>query len=160
MILGWYFTIITLTYFTIEKYSGMCLQAQSKTYSKLPTLKTVQNSRINALGPYKKEKTISKIQQCLYSQKKFRMAPKIQIFFYRCTIDSLLSSNITVYCVSWTRQELHKVLWSDSECTTEGALPNLQDNHNMRSETKANKIITDPCHPNSSLFLLLQSEKA
>lgn len=74
--------------------------------------------------------------------------------------DSLLSGSIAVYCVSSTTQDLYNVFWSDSESITESSLPNLQDNRTTQSETKANKIITDPCHPNSRLFSLLQSEKA
>lgn len=88
------------------------------------------------------------------------MGPKVQILFYRCTIDSLLSSSFAIYCASCTTQDLHKVLWSDSECITESSLPNLQDNRTTLSETKANKIIKDPFRPNSSLFSLLQSEIA
>lgn len=104
-----------------------------------------------------RKKSITKTQQRLCSPEKFRMSPKIQIFFYRCTIDSLLSGSITVYCVSCTTPDLHKVWWT--EWITEVILPSLQDNHTRQSKTKAKKIITDPCHPNNSFFSLLQSEK-
>ncbi len=145
-------TNITLTCSTIGEYGGMSPQAQSKIYSKLPASWNcrIQGWLLRLHKSRKKEKNRS--QQRLYSLEKFRMPPKIQIFFYRFTIDSLLSGSITSYCVSCTTEDLHKVLWT--EWTTEVILPSLQDNHTRQSKTKAKKIITDPCHPNNSFFSL------
>ncbi len=153
-------TNITLTCSTIGEYSGMSPQAQSKIYSKLPASWNcrIQGWLLRLHKSRKKEKkSITKTQQRLYSPEKFKMPPKIQIFFYRFTIDSLLSGSITSYCVSCTTEDLHKVWWT--EWITEVILPSMQDNHTRQSKTKAKKIITDPCHPNNSFFSLLQSEK-
>ena len=67
--------------------------------------------------------------------KKFGLAPKTLTYFYRCTIESILSGCITAWYGNCTAR------------ITGGTLPAPQDTYSTRCHRKAKKIIRDINHP-------------
>ncbi|KAK1795639.1 hypothetical protein P4O66_001136 [Electrophorus voltai] len=91
----------------------------------------------------------------------FRLPSKILRNFYTCTIESILTGNITVWFGNSTKQDreaLQRVVRS-AERITHMELPDLQSIYYKRSQTKARRIVKDPTHPNNRLFSLLRSGK-
>ncbi|KAK1805677.1 hypothetical protein P4O66_019239 [Electrophorus voltai] len=103
-----------------------------------------------------------KARQCLYHLRRlrdFRLPSKVLRNFYTCTIESILTGNITVWFGNSTKQDrqaLQRVVRS-AECITHSELPDLQTIYYKRCQTKARKIVKDPTHPNNRLFSLLRS---
>ncbi|KAK1806256.1 hypothetical protein P4O66_000132 [Electrophorus voltai] len=92
----------------------------------------------------------------------FRLPSKVLRNFYTCTIESILTGNITVWFGNSTKQDrqaLQRVVRS-AERITHTELPDLQTNYYKRCQTKARKIVKDPTHPNNRLFSLLRSAQA
>ena len=82
-----------------------------------------------------------KAQQCLRRLKKFGLAPKTLINFYRCTIESILSGCITTSygnCTARNRRALQRVVRS-AQSITGGKLPALQDTYTTRCHRKAKR---------------------
>ncbi|KAK1794705.1 hypothetical protein P4O66_001415 [Electrophorus voltai] len=76
---------------------------------------------------------------------------------YTCTIESILTGNITVWFGNSTKQDrqaLQRVVRS-AERITHTELPDLQTIYYKRCQTKARRIVKDPTHPNNRLFSLL-----
>ncbi|KAK1799526.1 hypothetical protein P4O66_000408 [Electrophorus voltai] len=93
--------------------------------------------------------------------KDFRLPSKVLWNFYTCTIESILTGNITVWFGNSTKQDrqaLQRVVRS-AEHITHTELPDLQTIYYKRCQTKARRIVKDPTHPNNRLFSLLRSGK-
>ncbi|KAK1789922.1 hypothetical protein P4O66_002251 [Electrophorus voltai] len=91
----------------------------------------------------------------------FRLPSKVLRNFYTCTIESILTGNITVWFGNSTKQDrqvLQRVVHS-AERITHTELPDLQSIYYKRCQTKARRIVKDPTHPNNRLFSLLKSGK-
>ncbi|KAK1802666.1 hypothetical protein P4O66_004301 [Electrophorus voltai] len=103
-----------------------------------------------------------KARQRLYHLRRlrdFRLPSMVLRNFYTCTIESILTGNITVWFGNSTKQDrqaLQRVVRS-AERITHTELPNLQTIYYKRCQTKARKIVKDPTHPNNRLFSLLRS---
>ncbi|KAK1789992.1 hypothetical protein P4O66_002307 [Electrophorus voltai] len=103
-----------------------------------------------------------KARQRLYHLRRlrdFRLPSKVLRNFYTCTIESILTGNITVWFGNSTKQDrqaLQRVVRS-AERITHTELPDLQTIYYKRCQTKARKIVKDPTHPNNILFSLLRS---
>ncbi|KAK1806250.1 hypothetical protein P4O66_000138 [Electrophorus voltai] len=102
-----------------------------------------------------------KARQRLYHLRRlrdFRLPSKVLLNFYTCTIESILTGNITVWFGNSTKQDrqaLQRVVRS-AERITHTELPDLQTIYYKRCQTKARKIVKDPTHPNNRLFSLLR----
>ena len=93
--------------------------------------------------------------------RKFRLNRRILRNFYTCTIESVMTGNITSWFGNSTahdRNRLQRVARA-AERTIGGVLPTLQDIYTRRCRSKAKRIIKDSSHPNNSLFALLRSGK-
>ncbi|KAK1801592.1 hypothetical protein P4O66_004552 [Electrophorus voltai] len=91
----------------------------------------------------------------------FRLPSKVLQNFYTCTIESILTGNITVWFGNSTkedRQALQRVVRL-AERITHTELPDLQTIYYKGCQTKARRIVKDPTHPNNRLFSLLRSGK-
>ncbi|KAK1802640.1 hypothetical protein P4O66_004282 [Electrophorus voltai] len=106
-----------------------------------------------------------KARQRLYHLRRlrdFRLPSKVLRNFYTCTIESILTGNITVWFGNSTKQDrqaLQRVVRS-AERITHSELPDLQTTYYKRCQTKARKIVKDPTHPNNRLFSLLRKADA
>ncbi|KAK1785226.1 hypothetical protein P4O66_018626, partial [Electrophorus voltai] len=92
----------------------------------------------------------------------FRLPSKVLWNFYTCTIESILTGNITVWFGNSTKQDrqaLQRVVRS-AERITHTELPDLQTIYYKRCQTKARKIVKDPTHTNNRLFSLLRSGRS
>ncbi len=103
-----------------------------------------------------------KAQQRLYFLRKLRrvraQAP-IMCTFYRGTIESILTSCITVWygaCNASCRKSLQRIVRA-AEKIVGVSLPSLQDIYNTRLTRKALSIAGDPTHPTHNFFSLLPS---
>ncbi|KAI3358262.1 hypothetical protein L3Q82_003261 [Scortum barcoo] len=105
-----------------------------------------------------------KAQQRLYFLRKLKRAsapPPIMTTFYRGTIESILTSCITVWGGSYTvhnRKALQRIVRT-AERIIGVPLPSLQDLYTTRLTRKAITIVNDASHPAHSLFSLLPSGK-
>ncbi len=103
-----------------------------------------------------------KAQQRLYFLRKLRRArapASIMCTFYRGTIESLLTSCITVWygtCNASCRKSLRRRVRA-AEKIVGVSLPSLQDIYSTRLTRKALCIAGDPTHPTHSFFSLLPS---
>ncbi len=103
-----------------------------------------------------------KAQQCLYFLRKLRRArapASIMCTFYRGTIESILTSCITVWygaCNASCRKTLQRIVRA-AEKIVSVSLPSLQDIYSTRLTRKALCIAGDPTHPTHSFFSLLPS---
>ncbi|KAK1793838.1 hypothetical protein P4O66_001565 [Electrophorus voltai] len=104
-----------------------------------------------------------KARQRLYHLRRlrdFRLPSKVLRNFYTCTIESILTGNITVRFGNSTKQDrqaLQRVVRS-AERITHTELPDLQTIYYKRCQTKARRIVKDPTHPNNRLFSLLRRD--
>ncbi len=105
-----------------------------------------------------------KAQQRLYFLRKLRRArapASIMFTFYRGTIESILTSCITVWygaCNTSCRKTLQRIVRA-AEKIVGVSLPSLQDIYSTRLTRKALCIAGDPTHPTHSFFSLLPSER-
>ncbi len=103
-----------------------------------------------------------KAQQRLYFLRKLRRArapAPIMCTFYRGTIESILTSCITVWygaCNASCRNSLQRIVRA-AEKILGVSLPSLQDIYSTRLTRKALCIAGDPTHPTHSFFSLLPS---
>ncbi|KAK1795642.1 hypothetical protein P4O66_001133 [Electrophorus voltai] len=91
----------------------------------------------------------------------FRLPSKVLWNFCICTIESILTGNITVRfgnCTKQNRQALQCMVHS-AEPITPMELPDLQTIYYKRCQTKARRTVKDPTHPNKRIFSLLRSGK-
>lgn len=105
-----------------------------------------------------------KAQQRLYFLRKLKRAsatPPIMTTLYRGTIESILSSCITVWggsCTDYSRKALQRIVRT-AERIIGTPLPSLQDIYTTRLTRKALTIVSDTSHPAHKLFNLLPSGK-
>lgn len=105
-----------------------------------------------------------KAHQRLYFLRKLKRAsaqPPIMTTFYRGTIESILTSCITVWggsCTEYNRKALQRIVRT-AERIIGVPLPSLQDLYTTRLTRKAITIVKDTSHPAHSLFSLLPSRK-
>ncbi len=103
-----------------------------------------------------------KAQQRLYFLRKLRRARApipIMCTFYRGTIESILTSCITVWygaCNASCRKSLQRIVRA-AEKIVGVSLPSLQDIYSTRLTRKALSIAGDPTHPTHNFFSLLPS---
>ena len=103
-----------------------------------------------------------KAQQRLYFLRKLRRASAptpIMYSFYRGTIESILTSCITVWygaCTVSCRKTLQRTVRA-AERIIGVSLPSMMDIYHSRLTRKATRIVGDPTHPSHSLFSLLPS---
>ncbi len=103
-----------------------------------------------------------KAQQRLYFLRKLRRArapAPIMCTFYSGTIESILTSCITVWygsCNASCRKSLQRIVRA-AEKIVGVSLPSLQDIYSTRLTRKALCISGDPTHPSHSFFSLLPS---
>ncbi len=103
-----------------------------------------------------------KAQQHLYFLRKLRRArapAPIMCTFYRGTIESILTSCITVWygaCNASCRKSLQRIVRA-AEKIVGVSLPSLQDIYSTRLTRKALCIAGDPTHPTHNFFSLLPS---
>ncbi len=93
--------------------------------------------------------------------KKASATPYIMKTFYRGTIESILSSCITVWggsCTEQNRKTLQRVV-NTAKKIIGAPLPSLQNIYTTRLTRKALMIIKDTSHPAHKLFSLLPSGK-
>uniref|UniRef100_A0A669ERB8 Reverse transcriptase domain-containing protein n=1 Tax=Oreochromis niloticus TaxID=8128 RepID=A0A669ERB8_ORENI len=91
--------------------------------------------------------------------RKFGMNANITSNFYRCAIESLLTSCITVWygsCSASSRKSLQRVVKA-AEHITGTRLPAIQDIYLQQCLQEAHSIIKDLSHPAHQLFSLLPS---
>ncbi len=106
--------------------------------------------------------TSQEAQQRLYFLRKLRRArapAPIMCTFYRGTIESILTSCITVWygaCNASCRKSLQRIVRA-AEKIVGVSLPSLQDIYNTRLTRKALSIAGDPTHPTHNFFSLLPS---
>lgn len=107
-------------------------------------------------------KTDTVSQQRLYflrRLKKFGMSTKILSNFYRCTIESVLTTSITVWygnCTAQDRKALQRVI-KISQHISGAAFLSLQDIYHTRVLRRTHNLIRDNTHPQHNLFTLLPS---
>ncbi len=103
-----------------------------------------------------------KAQQRLYFLRKLRRArapAPIMCTFYRGTIETILTSCITVWygaCNASCHKSLQRIVRA-AEKIVGVSLPSLQDIYNTRLTRKALSIAGDPTHPTHNFFSLLPS---
>ncbi|KAK1784337.1 hypothetical protein P4O66_003513, partial [Electrophorus voltai] len=91
----------------------------------------------------------------------FRLPSKVLRNSYTCTIESILTGNITVWFGNSNKQDrqtLQRVVRS-AERITHTELPDLHTIYYKRCQTKVRRIVKDPTHPNNRFFSLLRSGK-
>ncbi|KAK3538728.1 hypothetical protein QTP86_014321, partial [Hemibagrus guttatus] len=87
------------------------------------------------------------------------MSAEILSNFYRCTVESVITSSITVWhgsCTVRNRKALQRVI-KTAQLICGAAFPSLQDIYNTRVIRRAYNIIRDNTHPQHNLFTLLPS---
>ncbi|KAK1784957.1 hypothetical protein P4O66_018387 [Electrophorus voltai] len=105
-----------------------------------------------------------KARQRLYHLRRlrdFRLPSKVLQNFYTCTIENILTGNITVWFGNSTKQDrqARQRVVRSAERITHTELSDLQTIYYKRCQTKARRIVKDPTHPNNRLFSLLMSGK-
>uniref|UniRef100_A0A6I8QMV9 Reverse transcriptase domain-containing protein n=1 Tax=Xenopus tropicalis TaxID=8364 RepID=A0A6I8QMV9_XENTR len=105
---------------------------------------------------------VRKARQRLYHLRRlrgFRLPSRVLRNFYSCTIESILTGNISTWFGNSNmkdRQALQRVVRL-AERIICIKLPDLQSIYNKRCWTKARKIMKDLSHPDNGLFCLLRS---
>ncbi|KAK1802060.1 hypothetical protein P4O66_004400 [Electrophorus voltai] len=88
----------------------------------------------------------------------FRLLSKVLRNFYTCTIESILTGNITTWFGNSTKQDRQapqRVVRS-AEHIIHKELPDLQTIYYKQCQTKARGFVKDPTYPNNRLFSLLR----
>ena len=107
---------------------------------------------------------LKKARQRLYFLRilaSFKVNSKILINFYRCVIESILTSNIIVWYGRATKKDLNLLssVIKHAEYIIGVSLPSLHDIYLKRISKKSNTILKDPEHPAHKYFELLPSGK-
>ena len=107
---------------------------------------------------------VKKAQQRLYflrGLKKAHLGPRILVDFYRCTIKSILTNCIIVWCGKCSasdQKSLQRVV-KTAQRITGTQLPTIKKMFLKRCLCKSRNIIKDAFHPNNRLFTLLPSSR-
>ncbi|TWW74474.1 hypothetical protein D4764_14G0004770 [Takifugu flavidus] len=95
----------------------------------------------------------------LRTLKKHHLSSDILVNFYRCTIESILTSCVTVWygnCSASDRKALQKVV-KTAQRIAGASLPSIKDIYRRRCHRRAKKVSKDSCHPAHGLFTLMPS---
>ncbi|KAI3364792.1 hypothetical protein L3Q82_000987 [Scortum barcoo] len=109
-------------------------------------------------------KLVKKAHQRLFflrTLRKNHLSSDILVNFYHCTIESILTSCITVWygsCSAADRKALQRVVKA-AQRIAGAPLPSIEDIYRKRCLKRAGKIIKDSSHPAHRLFTLLPSGK-
>ncbi|KAI3372007.1 hypothetical protein L3Q82_006878 [Scortum barcoo] len=109
-------------------------------------------------------KLVKKAHQRLFflrTLRKNHLSSDILVNFYRCTIESILTSCITVWygsCSAADRKALQRVVKA-AQRIAGAPLPSIEDIYRKQCLKRAGKIIKDSSHPAHRLFTLLPSGK-
>ncbi len=97
----------------------------------------------------------------LHRLKRASLPPPILTTFYRGTIESVLTSCITVWYGNCSAADRKTLQWTvNTAAKIIGApLPSILDIFLARCSSKTNSIVKDPTHPSHSLFQLLPSRR-
>ncbi|TWW76323.1 putative RNA-directed DNA polymerase from transposon BS [Takifugu flavidus] len=105
---------------------------------------------------------VKKAHQRLFSLrtlKKHHLSSDVLVNFYRCTIESILTSCVTVWygnCSASDRKALQKVV-KTAQRIAGASLPAIEDIYRRRCHRRAKKVSKDSCHPAHGLFTLMPS---
>ena len=91
--------------------------------------------------------------------KKFNLPKTMMVHFYTYTIESILTSSITIWYAAATANDkgrLQRIIRS-AEKVIGCNLPSLQDLYASRTLRRAGKIMADPSHPGHKLLVTLPS---
>ncbi|XP_061143633.1 uncharacterized protein LOC133160076 isoform X1 [Syngnathus typhle] len=107
---------------------------------------------------------VKRAQKRLYFLRRMRRAhlpPPIMRTFYRSTIESILTSCLSVWCGGCSASDWKNVrrVVRTAERIIGAPLPSIQDLSSQRCVSRARNIISDPSHPHQGLFSLLPSGK-
>ena len=91
----------------------------------------------------------------------FGMGPQILKKFSNCTIESILTSCITVWYGNYSASNCKALQWvvRMDQYITRATLPAILDLHTKRCQRKTPKIVNDSSHPSHRLFPLLTQGK-
>ncbi|TWW54591.1 hypothetical protein D4764_0122220 [Takifugu flavidus] len=95
----------------------------------------------------------------LRTLKKHHLSSDILVNFYRCSIESILTSCVTVWygnCSASDRKALQKVV-KTAQRIAGASLPSIEDIYRRRCHRRAKKVTKDSCHPAHGLFTLMPS---
>ncbi|KAI5085956.1 gastrula zinc finger protein XlCGF28.1-like, partial [Silurus meridionalis] len=95
----------------------------------------------------------------LRTLKKNQLSSDILVNFYRCAVESILTSRVTVWCGSCSaaeRKALQRVV-KTAQHITGTPLPAMEDIQKKRCLRRARSILKDSSHPAHRLFTLLPS---
>ena len=90
-----------------------------------------------------------------------QLTQELLVFFYRCSIESILTYCICVWfssCTAAERNALQRVV-KMAQKIIGCPLPSLEDLYSSRCLRKAHSILRDPSHPGHAHFVLLPSGK-
>ncbi len=126
------------------------------------TVERVSSTKLDLSWTNNTAALAKKAQQRLYFLRKLRRArapAPIMCTFYRGTIESILTSCITVWygTCNVSCRKSHQRIVRAAEKIVGVSLPSLQDIYNTRLTRKALCIAGDPTHPTHSFFSLLPS---
>ncbi|KAI4888599.1 hypothetical protein NFI96_004398 [Prochilodus magdalenae] len=149
----------------LEFFSGLCGE-QPESETEVERVKTFKFLGVHIsedlTWSHNTHYIVRKSQQRLYflrRLRKFGMSAQILSNFYRSTIESVLTSSITVWygnCTAQDRKALQRVS-KTAQSISGAAFPSLQDIYRTRVIRRAHSIIRDSTHPQHSLFMLLPS---
>ncbi|TWW56974.1 RNA-directed DNA polymerase from mobile element jockey [Takifugu flavidus] len=97
----------------------------------------------------------------LRTLKKHHLSSGVLVNFYRCTIESILTSCVMVWygnCSASDRKALQKVV-KTAQRIAGASLPSVEDIYRRRCHRRAKKVSKDSCHPAHGLFTLMPSGK-
>ncbi|TWW63263.1 hypothetical protein D4764_03G0002710 [Takifugu flavidus] len=95
----------------------------------------------------------------LRTLKKHHLSSDILVNFYRCSIESILTSCVTVWygnCSASHWKALQKVV-KTAQRIAGASLPSIEDIYRRRCHRRAKKISKDSCHPAHGLSTLMPS---
>uniref|UniRef100_A0A3B5PZ90 Reverse transcriptase domain-containing protein n=1 Tax=Xiphophorus maculatus TaxID=8083 RepID=A0A3B5PZ90_XIPMA len=107
---------------------------------------------------------VKRAQKRLYFLRRMRKAhlpPPILKTFYRSTIESILTSCLSVWCGGCSASDWKNVrrVVRTAERIIGAPLPSIQDISSQRCVSRGRNIVSDPSHPHHGLFSLLPSGK-
>ncbi|KAM4532184.1 uncharacterized protein V3H82_026049 [Fundulus diaphanus] len=107
---------------------------------------------------------VKRAQKRLYFLRRMRrvhLPPPILTTFYRSTIESILTSCLSVWCGDCNASDWKNVrrVVRTAEGIIGAPLPSIKDISSQRCVSRARNIIRDPSHPHHGLFSLLPSGK-
>ena len=93
---------------------------------------------------------------------KLHLSPPVLLSFYRCAIESILCTGISIWHSSCTAKERNSVqrVVNISQRIIKDSLPSIKSVYRKRCLRRAQNIIRDSSHPNHGLFTRLRSTRS